>query len=262
MTNSDIIRLEPNGPAGKGLEAWPPIAPSDLVSGTPVQHGHTYLDDKVTGLSVGVWSCTAFTTTMAPYSVNEFMVVLEGTVTIIDAKGSETKINAGESFLIPKGLVCQWKQIGFVRKFFVIFEDASGRKPKDAAGLKILKLDPKARLAACDGPDPALVIGDTAPTWHDTQVFADATGQFSVGVWDTTPYQRQPITFARHELMHIIEGAVTLTGGDGRAQTFKAGDTLFVPLGASMAWSSTHYVRKFYCTFKPAVAVAQRAAGE
>ena len=256
MTAARIIRMDSHGPDGSGLAILPPIDPSDLVSGTPVQRGHTYLDDKPSGLSIGVWDCTAFTAKPGPYSVNEFLVLLEGSVTIVDARGGETVITAGESFILPKGLVCQWKQTGYVRKFYVIFDDASGLKPKDSAALKVLKLDPAAKLPPAAPIDPALIVSGKPPSLHDLNVFTDMTGQLAAGVWDATPYDRKPIVFGRHELMHILEGAVTMTGADGRAQTFKAGDTALVAAGIEMGWTSTQYVRKVYCSFTPKPALA------
>ena len=83
-----------------------------------------------------------------------------------------------------------------------------------------------------------------------------------MGVWDTTAYCRKLIPFPRHELMHILEGAVTLTDGDGNHQTFKAGDTFFVPLGAICDWRCEGYVRKIYCIFQPRAVAAQTKAAE
>jgi uncharacterized cupin superfamily protein len=47
---------------------------------------------------------------------------------------------------------------------------------------------------------------------------------------------------------------VTLTEEGGPAQTFKAGDTFFVPMGTRCDWKSTGYVRKIYCIMQPKAA--------
>jgi uncharacterized cupin superfamily protein len=187
--------------------------------------------------------------------------VLEGAVTIVDAKGGETTIRAGESFIIPKGLPCVWKQTGYMRKFFVIFDDASGLAAKDPAALRVLRPDPKAALAPSTGP-AAEVLLSAAPTQHDRQYFADLTGQWTVGVWDTTAYHRKTIDFQRHELMHLLEGAVTLTEEGQPPQTFRAGDTFFVPLGTRCDWQTTGYLRKIYCILQPKAAAATKEAAE
>ncbi len=254
-------RMEPKGPKGKGLEDWGGIPAASLESGTPQQSGFGYLDEKSTGMSAGVWACTAFTGKMDAYSVHEFMTLIEGSVTIVHQDGSEVTVKAGESFFIPKGTVCQWKQPGNVRKHYVIWDDKSGASPKDAGKLRAVKVDTKLPLSACEGPDPKLVVKGT-PKWAETLLFADPTGQWTVGLWSTTAYERKVIPFPRHELMHILEGTVTLHDGQGREETFKAGDTLFVPKGALMGWKCSQDVKKIYCIFLEKAKAAKSEAAE
>jgi uncharacterized cupin superfamily protein len=243
------MRMDAQGPKGTGLEDWGAYD-AELISGTPQQNGYMYLDDKERGLTAGVWDCTPMHIKMGPWLVDEFMVLLEGSVTILHEDGFRLTVNAGESFLIPKGTICSWMQAGYVRKFFVIFTDPATTNPKDTSKLRASKVDPTIALQEADGPDPALVTSG-APVWHDRQLYQDATGQLMIGVWSTTPYERKIIPFPRHELMHIVEGEVTIKDGAGGSQIFKAGDTLLVPKGAEMGWKSDIPVRKIYCIFQP-----------
>jgi uncharacterized cupin superfamily protein len=259
MTAPRIQRFEPFGPNGNagatGFSVWPEISPDELVSGKPAQRGHYYLQDKARGLSAGVWDCTAMTSKLAPYPVNEFMIVLEGEVTIIVGSGAETTIKAGESFIIPKGLNCQWHQSGYIRKFFVIFDDAASLQPANPGALSVLRPDPRADLSPCAGPAQEALLSGT-PAQQEKRYFADLTGQWTVGVWDSTPYHRKTIPFPRHELMHILEGEVLITEDGQPPRTFKAGETFFVPLGTPCDWKTTEYVRKIYCIMLPKVAAA------
>lgn len=254
MTTPKITRFEPMGPAGQGLARWEDIPADALAAGNPVQRGHGYLDDKELGLSAGVWDCTPMTTRMAPYSVNEFMIVLEGAVTIVEANGRETTVRAGQSFILPKGLPCVWKQTEYMRKFYVIFDDASGLAPENPGRLSVILPDATAPLAPMT-VDPAPIVGPL-PVQHSRTWFTDLTGQWTVGVWDATPYERKVSPFPRYELMHLLEGSVTLTDGKGGGQSFKAGDTFLVPMGTPCGWKSTVYVRKIYCIFQPKVSAA------
>jgi uncharacterized cupin superfamily protein len=254
VTTPTIIRFEPHGPAGGGLQRLEDIPAESLAAGSPVQRGHSYLEAKEHGLSAGVWDCTAMTTRFGPYPVNEFMIVLEGAVTIVEDGGKETTIRAGESFILPKGLPCSWKQEGSIRKFYVIFDDASGLATADPAALSTIRLDPAAALSPIK-VDPAPILG-ALPVQHDRNWFTDLTGQWTVGVWDATRYERKVMPFPRHELMHLLEGSVTLTDAEGNGQTFRAGDTFFVPMGTLCGWRSAEYVRKIYCIFQPSAAAA------
>ena len=233
-----------------------------MTAGKPVQRGHNYFTDPTGKTTAGVWDCTPMTTKLEPYSVNEFMLVLEGAVTIVDARGHEETIRAGEAFVIPKGLPCSWKQTDYIRKFYVIFDDPSGMAPKNPDALKVIKLAPKgpagSGMAKMDLPDPSVFEGG-APTQHVFNYFEDMTGQMTAGVWDCTPMKRKMMPFPRNELMCILEGSVTITDEKGRAETFRAGDSFFVPQGLNNSWTSTEYVRKFYCIFQPKVAAAKTA---
>ena len=68
------------------------------------------------------------------------------------------------------------------------------------------------------------------------------------GVWDvSTPCERSFVPHKVHELMHVIEGEMTLTHRNGSHETIVAGDTVFVPRGAPYAWKSALKVVKYYC---------------
>jgi len=253
LSDFKIIRFEPNGPAEKGLEIWEEIDPTSLVAGTPVERGHTYHELPERGYTAGVWDCTAMTSKIEPYPMNEFMLLLEGSVTIAVEDGEEVTIRAGESFVIPQGLRCSWKQLGSVRKYFVIFEDKSGCAHKDPAALGVIRpqaAGPAAGMTKLEISNPEIFLGD-APTQHDHGYFEDGTHQLFVGLWDSAPFERAVAPFPRNELMCILEGSVTLTDGEGVEHRFNAGDTAYVPMGAPCGWKSTETVRKFYAIFEP-----------
>ena len=126
MSSLAPIRFDPNGPADTGLQAWETIDPSTLTAGEPVQRGHVYFCNATGALTAGVWDCTPMTGKLEPYAVNEFMLILEGSVTIVDARGHAQTLHAGEIFVIPKGTPFVWKQTEYMRKYYVIFDDPSG----------------------------------------------------------------------------------------------------------------------------------------
>ncbi len=129
--------------------------------------------------------------------------------------------------------------------------------PENPADLAPLRPDPRADLAPSAGPAPELLLSG-APQQRDKRYYADLTGQWTVGVWSSTPYHRKTIPFPRHELMHILEGEVTITEDGQPPRTFKAGDTFVVPLGTLCDWKSTVDIRKFYCIFQPKAEAAAK----
>jgi uncharacterized cupin superfamily protein len=90
MSNPRIQKIHDHSPSGKGLDPWPAMDSKDVASGNPVQRGRYCFEAPDIGLYCGVWDCTAFEGTMGAYSVDEFMILLEGSVTILEESGRET----------------------------------------------------------------------------------------------------------------------------------------------------------------------------
>ena len=249
MTAARLMRLFPHA-GGDGLEDWGALPAADVKSGSPRQRGRMYFDAPDIGLCAGVWDCTAFEGTMAPYSVDEFMILLEGAVTVTEASGRVTRVEAGEAFVIPRGLTCAWKQDGYVRKIFAIYGNPALPVPQTPAADRVLKLDLKAKLEPCGGPDPALLNGPE-PRCAEHLVYTDASGQLTVGLWSATPYDRKATPSGRYELMHFLEGQVELHDGGTSGQAFQAGEIIFVPKGVPVGWRSRTEVKKIFVILMP-----------
>ena len=243
MAKPQIIPFDRSAP----LVPWDDFPEGEIVSGTRQQNGLMLFEDKAHGLSAGIWEQGANESRWIDYPVNEFMTVLEGEVVIVE-EDRTVSIKAGESFIIPKGLRCRWTQPGHVKKFFVIFEDASGLK--NDGPLRTLKIDPAVTLDPSTPPAAAMLLSPV-PVQHAHDYFTDATGQLHIGVWDTTGYHRKLIDFPRHELMCLLEGSVEFEDDKGVTQRFSAGDTFFVPLGTPNSWRSEGYLRKIFVIFQP-----------
>lgn len=237
----DAVRFDPNA----ALESWGEISADALVAGRPTQRGVLYIDDKARGLSAGIWACSAFTSKMRQQDCDELMLLLEGAVEIVEPDGKVTRIVAGESFILPKGLMRQWRQAGDVKKIFVILEAPDDAGKRDRAGLEVIKLDPTIALAPTAGMKPEMLLSGT-PEQRGHEFFEDATAKLNVGVWSSTAFHRKQVPFPRHELMSLLEGKVTIAGPSGRSQTFDAGETFFVPYGAVTDFRTDGYVKKIY----------------
>ncbi len=249
----ELMRFEAGGPADTGLTEWEPIDPSSLDEGKPVQHGHIYHEDPQLGYLAGVWHCTPMTEKFGPYAMHEFMFLLEGSVTMICADGHETTVKAGEAFILPKGLACQWKQTDSVRKYFMIFENPGIATDSSANELGVIvpqPLGPAGGMTEQDVTDTCNFLSEI-PTQKNHVYFKDPSDQMTCGVWQSTPFETTPARVERNELMYILQGTVTLTDSNNVEHLFKAGDAAYVPKGAVMGWKSTENVRKFYSIFEP-----------
>jgi uncharacterized cupin superfamily protein len=111
MSNG-IVRIDPSTEA---LEAEP------TGVGTPAwSHEQSKTAD---GFTAGIWVAEAFDEPFPDgYPFDEFCTLLEGTVVLMDAAGTEHRFDAGDSFTIAKGSVLTWHQPTLVRKIYVIKE--------------------------------------------------------------------------------------------------------------------------------------------
>jgi uncharacterized cupin superfamily protein len=187
MSKPAIVPFDP----AAAMEPWDDFSESDIVAGSRKQNGRILFEDKARGLSAGIWEQDANESSWMTYPVNEFMTVLDGKVVIVEEDRS-VSVRAGESFIIPKGLRCRWTQPGHVKKFFVIFDDSSGLENRGP--LHTIKIDAQAKLEPSE-PPPASMLLTPVPVQHNQLSFEDATGQLSIGVWDTTGYTRRLIRF-------------------------------------------------------------------
>ena len=110
--------------------------------------------------------------------------------------------------------------------------------------------------------DPATVIADHKPIPREalapgSQV-PSAGGRvlysapdLRVGVWETEP---GTLLLDMHfdEYVHILEGSSTLRRADGKAWTFKAGDSFVLPSGFKGQAQQTDHFKKEYVDILPA----------
>jgi len=66
------------------------------------------------------------------------------------------------------------------------------------------------------------------------------------GVWESAPCKAVIDAYPVHEMMTILDGSVTVTDAEGKAETYEKGDTFFIPKGTRCTWEITRTLRKFY----------------
>jgi len=205
-----------------------------FVSELPVQHTHLYFEDDEQGLYIGVWDTTDMIEAAGPYACDEFMWLLEGEVGIKNSKtGAVEKVQAGEAFVIPKGYDCQWRQSGYLRKFFVISEHPDEIVPTTPVVEGIVNLG--------------------SGTFSTNEIcYQDSNGRFISGYWQREAFKTELAEFRGNQFAYVLEGSVELKGQDGEVHSFKAGEAFFAPEGSVCRWQSTGGFRAFYTTVKTA----------
>lgn len=174
---------------------------------------------------------------------DEFVIVLAGELRL-ESAGQDAVVKAGRSIVLPSGLGFGWRAAAGTLAVIVACPAASGT----AGGL--VPIDEGAPLQPSNPPLAELLVGPT-PACRNHSDYRSANGEFICGTWDSTPYHRRPMPYRHIELMHLLEGSVTLKDASGSV-TFSKGDVLLAARGAQCAWISEVHVKKVYATHKPA----------
>jgi len=116
----DPIRFSATGPEGWMAAPDQPLEHAELIEGAPVGLDHAYFTRGQAGLRAGIWRCGPYTERYEDYPVDEFMIVLEGEVTLEGDDGFRGTYRKGDAFLLPKGFKGVWRQPVSMRKYYVI----------------------------------------------------------------------------------------------------------------------------------------------
>ncbi len=258
MTDRAFIKMNPHGPEGVGLTRRPPYPKENLETEPPVHSSHLYVNDDAQGIKIGVWECTPHTSKMGPFPVNEFMILLEGSVTMLDTDGKTTVVQAGEAFVVPKGAVCQWNQSEPVRKFFAIQGDAPGKPRPDASRPQAVT---KASPTASQGRAGQSSEGHGAlPFGAGEAIYSDTARGYLLGTWNKVAEKGRPFVSQSYQVLRVEAGTLTLDDGKGAKEFLKAGETVLVIPGHSVMWSGSDDLRVLACSIKDEKAAALPSA--
>lgn len=224
-TKSDTIITLSANPAGFHDEA-DELTADMFASAIPLQHSHDYFCDEDLGLYVGVWDTESMSEVPGPYGMEEFMVVLEGQAQIKNNKtGNVETVNAGEGFAIPKGYDCQWQQQGYLRKFYVIFDNDKLADNQDIDSVALFK----ANQVAPNQIQASFI--------NDQNTFKAGNTNNSGSVEAITDYR----------FIHVLSGAIEITSSQGDKNTYTAKDSLFIRKGEQVACTISADYSAYFC---------------
>lgn len=102
-----------------------PVAPGRLVRGAPLQAAMNHYSDAGLAFHCGVWEGDPGAWRVR-YTEHEFCHMLAGRVRIVDDRGGEQIVEAGDSFVIPAGFSGVWDVLEPARKLYVVYEPPGG----------------------------------------------------------------------------------------------------------------------------------------
>lgn len=253
MKKPAILRLDPSGPLNGRLTKLE-LSQEDFQSDLPEQHWHIYFQDEQLGLTVGVWTTTSMQEAFGPYPWDEFMIVLEGQVKLLDHENQQSIVKQGETFVVSKGLPVSWKQEGFCRKFFLIYDppDALAASAGHADGgqyiLKSKTLEPMLKKA---DPQQQNIAAAGSPSRRQAVCDTKYTGNMMCGLAQDESLETAMAPSSHHELVQLLTGKVQVTEAGGHVHEFRSGDVFFLPAGTPCAWRANAPTSRFFCRVDP-----------
>ncbi|MEM1079295.1 MAG: cupin domain-containing protein [Pseudomonadota bacterium] len=241
-----IIHLSADGATGTGLTPLQ-LDPADFQSSLPKQNAHVAFSDDTAGLNVGVWDTTDMQEAFGPYPGDEFILVLDGAFSMLDADNNGVTAGQGDLVAFRNGAPLSWLQKGYLKKFFLTLQPPDTDPPAlPTAEGGVIVIDPATNLTDADILSEEDSTGSGAVE-REIVFFTNDSATMSVGLWDCQAFDAEDMSpFPCHELVVMAEGEVTIREPGGISQSFGPGDVFFVPAGAVCSWHVPRYIRKFF----------------
>ena len=225
MTNAPHpIRIDPDALTLDPLE----LDPADFQSPLPVQNYAVLFEDAAIGLAVGIWDTTTMQEAFGPYPGDEYITVLDGQFTMVDAAGkTQAQAGAGDSVTFRNGAPTSWKQDGYLRKVYLTLKapGASATSLADAEGaFRTL------------GPDRLPQGSPDADGTTQELIFRNDTGTMTVTLCGFPALTLALTPCPTHRLIRILAGSIRLSGPAFAPGRFDTGAHVFLPHGTTCAW--------------------------
>lgn len=226
------------------LKSWALDAVADSPAGDPFIAGRRalHLDDGP--VTAGALHLRPGAGRVAGQAADEFLHVVAGGLTL-EVGADRFELDPGQSIVIPPGAPFAWR----CSRATVLIYMRHATAAASSAGACMM--DAATERQPSGAPLAELLTTPTPQCRNHTQ-YASADGAFVCGVWDSTPYARNAMTYGHHELMHVLGGAVTLSDEGGDIATFAEGDMVLVRRGARCSWFSDCHVTKVFAIYRPA----------
>lgn len=182
----------------------------------------------------------------ASYPHHELIIIRNGKLILDDGVRVVTLVERSVA-VIPQGVTVTWSADAAVQWDYMIFKSETDPAIKET-GIVLFDLDAPRPPSA--SPSAELLIS-AEPQCQNRRWYADPSGEWTAGVWSSTPYHRRPMNYVYYEMMHMLEGQVEIGDGKGEDTIWSAGETCLLPKSASLAWNSREDVLKVYGTWRP-----------
>ena len=118
----EVLPLDADQLRGAQLESVPPF-PAELVLAGKSEHWQSIVHQGEVVVAIYA-AAPALLDISSPFPYDEFVLVLDGEVTLTHVDGDKATYKAGDTFLVPKGFMGTWEMRGDYRELIVVDTDA------------------------------------------------------------------------------------------------------------------------------------------
>ena len=244
---TEILSLNPASLREMTLESIPPW-PDDMVLSGTNEHWQKILHEGE--FVIALYEAMPATIDVAvPYTYDEYVLVLEGSVVLTSTEGVRQAYQTGDQFLVPQGWTGTWEMPSRFRELIIV--ETEQWEASDSLLAALFANPPKA-----DPNAPAVLPLlantlqqaelDSLPPWPEGVVLTgtNAHGQkvLHEGQLVSVLYGAEAALldvgapFPYDEYVFVVEGQVILTSEGGSPKTFGVGDSFLVPKGWMGTW--------------------------
>lgn len=211
--------------------------------GDPFGAGRRIVPMREAAIEAGVIDLTAGSGSVAPLAGDWWLFAATGGVSLSTPAG-DVALAEGESCMLRSGTGFEWNAAEPSQLIYMRYPGSPAAQPQ------VTPIDLSAELVPSGAPLAELLIGET-PSCRNHTDYRTTDGEFSAGVWDSTPYHRSAMRYGHCELMYLLKGSVTFVDEAGREGTFSKGDVFLVERGAMCSWESRDDVAKVWVIYRP-----------
>lgn len=118
------LRLEPSEMAYADMDTdFPPWPQESIISGVSE---HRYKTLYSGDIDVEIYESKPLVLRVTDFPIDEFVIVISGTLILTTQGGSPQKFDVGDSVLVPKGFTGTWEMQGDFREMIVIMNETTG----------------------------------------------------------------------------------------------------------------------------------------
>ncbi|MEZ5733359.1 MAG: cupin domain-containing protein [Paracoccaceae bacterium] len=126
MDQTTAIRIHPDGDPETGMSPAGIVAPDTFTTDLRHETMHTAFASADGRATAGVWECAPCQMVVEPFGIDEFMVMIEGSMTLTPHEGTPDHFKQGDAFLIPADFSGVIKVDELARAYWMVYQQPEG----------------------------------------------------------------------------------------------------------------------------------------